>query len=147
MTVYGVTSGSYSDYRVLCICPTKQDAEAVAAKIRGQEGHYNDANVEAFYEANALTVPTFVLSISCNVWDDGTVTPIMERTDVCYPWDYNYRIVPVSWRWVRAPMHKNIGGRLEVSGTNATKVRRVYSDRKAQLLAEDAFRLRKEAKG
>jgi hypothetical protein len=54
---------------------------------------------------------------------------------------------PVTWRWVRAPVHDGKGGRLEVYGTDEQRVRQTFSDRKAQLLTEDAFRMRREAKG
>ena len=39
------------------------------------------------------------------------------------------------------------GNQLVVTGTDLEAVRRVFSDRRAQLLAEDAFRLKREAKG
>lgn len=84
-----------------------------------------------------------------NVWDDGTTSDLSVRVKVEWEHDMLYpeRIAPVLWRWVRAPMHKGKGGRLEVYGTDPERVARVFSDRRAHLLAEDTFRMKREAKG
>ena len=52
-TIYAVSSGSYSDYRVQFVCESKAVAEASASALRGDDGDYNsyasmleaDANV------------------------------------------------------------------------------------------------------
>lgn len=148
--VWVISSGSYSDYRVLCVVEgTKADAERLLVKIRGEQDIWtsSEASVERLPVVSADIEPVEVLDMRVNVWDDGTTTD--ERSNVRREWSFDllYECGAVSWRWVRAPVHNGKGGRLEVMGTDHEAVRRVFSDRRARLLAEDAFRLRHEAKG
>ena len=46
--VYAVSTGSYSDYSVLCVCPTPKIAAAVAAKIKATRETHDDPRVEEF---------------------------------------------------------------------------------------------------
>lgn len=147
--IYCVSSGAYSDYRVLCACPTKKDAKAVAAKLKTDEdGWRTDARVEEFEMVTADVEKVEILMLSTTLWDDGTETHTSERIRSDWPFDTTFDDgIPMTWRWVRAPMHKNQGGRLDVSGTDFELVRKTYSDKRAQLIAEDAFRRKGEAKG
>lgn len=152
--VYAVVSGAYSDYRVLCVCPTKDVASLLASRIRRDEDSwYRDVGVEEMVFVDDGNIPQVrTLRLSENVWDStpiqGTSTSdYQEHVSTDWPFD-SYTDTPrVAWQWVRAPIHQNAGGRLYVWGTDHEAVRRVFSDRRAQLLAEDAFRLKKEAKG
>lgn len=144
--IFGVSAGSYSDYRVLCICPTKKDAKAVAAKVRNDSWH-SDADVEEFVFVTADVEQIPVLSLSTTLWDDGTETAVSERITDEWPFDSIQDVVPLSWRWVRAPIHDNKGGRLDVQGADHERVRRTYSDKRAEIMADAGLRMKREAKG
>jgi hypothetical protein len=148
-TIYVVSAGSYSDYRVLCACPTKRDADAVAAKIRASDSWKSDARVETLEMVSADVQQVAILRLSETLWDDGTVSEYRDTTAHEWPFDglYGDGSVAVRWRWVRAPCHNGIGGRLEVSGVDHERVRRVFSERKALVRTDDAFRAKSEAKG
>lgn len=150
-TIWAISSGSYSDYRVLCVVDgTKADAEELAQRMRGMSDDIwtgSDVSVEALAFVRPDVQPVEILHMRVTVWDNGTTSE--ERTDVRREWPFDplYESGLLSWRWVRAPIHKGKGGRLEVMGTDHERVRRVFSDRRAQLMAEDAFRLSHERKG
>lgn len=147
--MYTVERGAYSDHRVLCVCKTKRQANAIVKAYNGDpESWGENAFVgELPIVTKAEKITTF--GLICEVWDDGRVTDEREdmRTEFTFDMLWSTYAAPVIWRWVRAPTHQGKGGRLEVHGTDLERVRRVYSDRRAQLLAEDAFRMKREAKG
>lgn len=147
--VWAISSGCYSDYGVLCICPSKSEAEALKQRITaeriGYYAHYDDLRVEPFKVVDSSIDPVEILSMQVEVWDDGSMTKTRQAVRREWPFDSDAR--PLMWRWVRAPIHDGQGGRLEVSGTDHERVRRVFSDRRAQVLADDAFRMSTERKG
>lgn len=146
--VWVVASGEYSDYRVLCACDSKARAETVAQLLRADQDRFrSDARVESLPLVMTDPEKVRLYHASVTVWDDGRVTDEREWITTEWPFDQWEPITPVWWRWVRAPVHKDKGGRLEIRGTDEQRVRRVLSDRKAQLLAEDAFRLKGEKVG
>lgn len=145
---WAVSKGSYSDYGVLCICPDKKTAERIAHDVNAAESSYGEpAFVEQIpFLAESRMVQTY--GLECEVWDNGTTSETRERNrveheaDMLYP-EHNR---PVMKRWVRAPMYHNKGGRLEVFGTDRERVRRVFSDTRAQLVADPVLRKRREFK-
>lgn len=152
--LYTVETGCYSDHRILCVCATKAEAEAIAARVRTpdieEDGRWwpdSDAEVGEILLVSGDIDRTPTLQLTETLWDDGTTSRLTERLTMAFPWDWNSAAAPVQWRWVRAPMHENKGGRLEVSGTDLERVRKVFSDRRAELLAVDHLRKRKEARG
>lgn len=147
--VFAVASGSYSDYRILCACPTEADAEQIVAKLRiDTDGwHRDDTQVEEFMICTGDVEKQRLLWLQTTLWDDGRETDVKEEVRLEWPFDTIFDVVAMSWRWVRAPMHNNRGGRLEVTGTNHELVRKVYSDRRAELIASDVARGKTEAKG
>jgi hypothetical protein len=148
-TVHVISSGSYSDYRVHAVVKgSKADAERLAERANGIKDTYHDD-----YEIETLPVVTpdvervSILHIQEQIWDDGTTTDRHEQTSVEWPFDTLYDLSEMTWRWVRAPMHKNRGGRLEVRGTDHERVRKVFSDRRAALMVDDALRAVRERQG
>lgn len=111
-SVWVVSSGSYSDYRV----PVIEKAERCT-----------------------------VYGIKAVITDDGTVREesVRDREE----WNVNpicpERLRPVTVRWVRAPIYHQ-AGRLEAYGTDRERVRKTFSDLKAQLIADPALRQRRE---
>lgn len=138
-----VSKGSYSDYRVLCVCPTKRDAETVASKYNAGDA-YADARVESLMVVDATVKRVELLHLSTTLWDDGRETDQRETRRDEWPFDALYGIPAVYWRWVRAPMHKDAGGRLDVYGIDHERVRRVFSEQRAALISDDAYRSRRE---
>ena len=145
-TLWAVTKGDYSDYHVLCVCPSKELAETVKRAYDGDEDSWGSANVEAMLFLNREPQKITTHHRFVTIWDEGTTTDQGERQrdewefDLLYPEDRK----PVHWRWVRAPMHNGKGGRLEVSGTDPKRVGKVFTEKRAQLIADSVMRSRKE---
>lgn len=133
--MWAVTRGSYDDYRVLCVASSK----AVAKKISEKGPDYS---VEAipFFDRDVEQITIY--SRTCEVWDDGTVSEFREyervewEFDMVYP-EYN---VDARARWVRAPVHRNRGGRLEVNGTDEALVVEVFDEIRQALLTDYVLR-------
>lgn len=140
--VWAVESGSYSDYRVHAVFPDKATAKAAAALGNG----YHVTALPELTMADLTLV--IVLRMSINIWDNGTETQEQQnvRTEIPFDMLYPEDAKPAHWRWVRAPVHQNKGGRLKVSGTDHERVRKLHTELRARLHAEDAFRMKKEAR-
>lgn len=141
-----ISTGEYSDYRVLAAFANKELAED-AARMRAPDGWRDEYRVETlpYFEDKPKLVTLHLHNVE--VWDDGTTSDpvIRERTEVEFDMLYGHYKRPVGWRWVRAPIHQGKGGRLEVYGTSRQRVAKVFSDTRARLLADDAFRMQREA--
>ena len=48
--IYGIVSGSYSDYRVHCIVERKDEAEKLVARLNpeGRDRYYGEYSIEEF---------------------------------------------------------------------------------------------------
>lgn len=141
---WAVSSGSYSDYRVKCIVSSKKLAEQIAAV---ETDGYTSYFVESIPFFDRMPERITVHGIQANLWDDDTSdeAAVSERVEWEHDMLYPEQIAPVRWRWVRAPVHNTKGGRLEVYGTDLTRVRKVFSDRRALILSGDPLRSRREA--
>lgn len=149
-TMWTVEVGEYSDYKVMCVTHTKAEAERITELYNGtNESTYNNAYIGSLPVISGEPQQVTIYGIQETIWDDGRTEHRQESMSIEWEFDLLWpeRNRPVTWRWVRAPMHGGRGGRLEVHGTDLERVRRVFSDRRAQLLAEDAFRARREAVG
>lgn len=148
--VWAVVKGDYSDYRVMCVCPTKDRATLVAAAYNtadDEDGYrWGEARVESLLWLDREPKKIIVYTRTVTVWDDGTTSDQGERQRVEWEIDMLYpeQVRPASWRWVRAPMHKDKGGRLDVAGTDKRRVGKVFSEKRAQLIADDVMRARRE---
>jgi hypothetical protein len=141
--VWTIASGEYSDYRVHCACPSKEDADLLASRLNAtrNSGYYDDFVVEELPVCDRDTQQVTVLYLTTTLWDNGTESDSGERLNTVWPFDYDESArLAVTWRWVRAPMHHHTGGRLDVSGTDHERVRKVFSDRRAELLSDLALR-------
>jgi hypothetical protein len=145
-TVWAVTKGDYSDHTVLCVCQTKARATLVAAAYNENNDRWGEARVESMIWLDRTPEKIVTYQRMVEVWDDGTTSgqreseSIESEIDMLYP----ERIKPVTWRWVRAPVHDGKGGRLEVAGTDKRRVGKVFSEKRAQLIADDVMRMRQE---
>ena len=137
--IWAVTRGSYSDYRVQALFATKEQAQHHLAVARGTSGDIwnrpEDIEEFDFYDEGEEPVLVTEYSRMAEVWDDGRVT--QEREGVRTEWDYDPLFgrptARPSVRFVRAPIHKDKGGRLEIRGTDKQAVDQAFSDNLAQL--------------
>ena len=137
-SVWVVSSGSYSDYRVHCAAPSKQSAKAIVAALNGD---YFIEQVPVIDKAEKVTI----YGLEAIITDDGTVREesVRDRDEWNVNPLYPERLRPVTVRWVRALIYHQ-AGRLEVYGLDEERVRKTYSDMRAQLLADPALRKRRE---
>lgn len=141
-TVWVVSSGDYSDYRVHCAAPSKKAAQEIVDVLNGADEwiKYFVERVPVIEQAERITVYGFEAVIA----DAGTVcNSVLHRDEWNVNPLYPERLRPVTVRWVRAPIYHQAGGRLEVYGTDRDRVRKTFSDMKAQLLADPALRSRR----
>ena len=142
--VWLVSSGSYSDYRVHCAAPSKKAAQGIVDALNGDDEwiKYFVERVPVVDKAEKVTI----YGVEAIVTDDGTVREesVRDRDEWNVDPLYQQRLRPVTVRWVRAPIYNGQAGRLEVYGTDEERVRKTYSDMRAQLLADPALRSRRE---
>lgn len=68
-TVYAITTGSYSDYRVERIFETRKDAEAFVTSMGG-EGKWDPLQIEEFDFHPAGSLPTVYTEYAVRCWPD-----------------------------------------------------------------------------
>ncbi len=136
-TLYVVSSGEYSDYRVLAAFESEGHANDWRDAIRADEDGWNrDAFVEQLeLVPNSMKPAKRTLFVkSAELLDTGEVEEreISETSD----WFFGHRAGGMSdrpsVRYVRAPCHKDQGGRLEIEGFNRDAVLKVFSERLAK---------------
>lgn len=146
--IYVLSRGEYSDYSVLCACPNKEQAEQLAARYNADKSEYHSdqVEVEELWVFGEQTQKLETLLLQTELFDNGTEKPKDPQVRAVWPFDdwSNAAKIPVQWRWVRAPMYHDKGGRLEVRGYDHERVRKVFSDRRAAILADETGLLRKE---
>jgi len=143
-TVWVVSSGSYSDYRVHCAAPSERAAKEIAAAMNADHarGDYMVESLPVIDRAERVTI----YGVEAIVTDNGTVREesVRDRDEWNVDPLYPQRLRPVTVRWVRAPIYHGQAGRLEVYGLDEERVRKTYSDMRAQLLADPELRQRRE---
>ena len=138
-----VSSGSYSDYRVRCAAPSKKAAKAIVDALNGDETYkYFIEQVPVIDKAEKVTI----YGVEAIVTDNGTVREesVRDRDEWNVDPLYPQRLRPVTVRWVRAPIYHGRAGRLEVYGLDEERVRKTYSDMRAELIADPGLRKRRE---
>lgn len=141
--VWAVSSGEYSDYRVLAICDSKKRAEAIAAQ---DESGYGSAFVEKIPYWDTDPRVRTVYGRECVITKAGEVKDEQVRDrdehEVYALW--TSRMVPSTVRWVRAPMYDGKAGRLEVYGTSKTRVLKAYSEHIARIVSDPTIWAKRE---
>jgi hypothetical protein len=143
-TVWVVSSGSYSDYRVHCAAPSKKAAQEIVDVLNGADEwiKYFVERVPVIEKAERITV----YGIEAIISDAGTVRKetVRDRDE----WNVDpllpERLRPVAVRWVRAPIYNGQAGRLEVYGTDRELVGTTFSTMKARLVGDPELRQRRE---
>lgn len=134
--LWTVESGSYSDWRIHAVFETKADAKAWAAHLRGMPDSWlSDADVGRLTLVPKGVAPftETTYSLMAELWDDGRVGREWSNVRTESAIDHmGERPRPrPRVRYVRAPVHANKGGRIEVEGSDEQAVRKVYSERLA----------------
>ena len=135
-SIYAVSSGCYSDYGVHAVCEDKATADAWVSAMQADSGGYHtDARVERLDFIPAGVEPFRVTTWSQNVelWDDGRTETrgLWSRTELAAGMLLGIPPSRPRVRYVRAPCHKNLGGRLEVTGDSEEMVAKVVGERVA----------------
>ena len=129
--IWLVTFGEYSDYAVLCACPTKEVADAVVAQGNQAEGHKPDAHgaweVEDVPLIDGPLTRADVLTMWCEIYNIDTGA-VREREYSSVSFAELGDQPRVRGRSTRTYVH--------VQGTDHEAVRKSYSERKARMLAE-----------
>jgi hypothetical protein len=142
-TVWVVSSGSYSDYRVHCAAPSKKAAQEIVDVLNGADEwiKYFVERVPVIEQAERITVYGFEAVIA----DAGTVcNSVLHRDEWNVNPLYPERLRPVTVRWVRAPIYNGQAGRLEVYGADRELVGTTFSTMKARLVGDPELRQRRE---
>lgn len=132
-TVTVISSGSYSDYGVHAVLEGGAEAaQRLVDRANASGGSYSD---EFFLEELPVLDadsehPVSNLRLQEKIMDDGTTADYTEHVDVRW---FHSPDKSVSWRWSYWAGH----GVLEVSGDDHERVRKVFSDRRAALIAND----------
>lgn len=138
-TVWAVTTGSYSDYRIKALFTSKKLAEAHAAALRGdQDGWDRDASVESFelFEAAPRRVP--IHERWCRL-HAVTGEVVAERVDARPQWEYGDLYGPAKPIMGARTFHAPAYGKdtlVEVIGASKARVEKAYQDRIAQARAK-----------
>lgn len=146
-TITVISSGQYSDYRVLGAVSSKEAADKIVERANShsvdRDGYPTEWRVETIKLIPDDVEPVSILRMWVDIQDDGTTKDLPVQQDDVWEFDHYEDLHRVVWQWHRFPRtHEHKGGRLSVYGTEHERVRRVFSDRRAQLLAEDAFRMK-----
>lgn len=141
--VFAVTRGAYSDYQVAAVAPTEEHAKAVADALQEEERYSDDYRVEAmpWFDEGELPERVTTLMVSqefklvetCVKLDN--VPNYEERTYWSHELDNPPK--PVAWTWGPVYRREDVGI-LRVSGTDEERVRKTFSDLRAQIIADPA---------
>lgn len=132
--IFTVESGSYSDHAVLAVFDDEATAKAWRdALVTEDEGWHRDAWV-----GNIQLIPAGMKPFKVTTWQQHVELWDNGETETKGPWSRTeYPISMLSGeppkrpkvRYVRAPMHNDKGGRLEVVGSTEKSVVKVVSER------------------
>jgi hypothetical protein len=142
VTVYGVARGEYSDYQVVCICPSKAEAEALCERMNQLLGQYEYSRYEvaSFPEADSTARRVDQLVLTAWIAGDGTCDGDSERHELY--WDFGDRFTQVEWSWSRPGADSGRPGHLQVAGIDHDAVRAAFAEQLARLRTDPAYRAR-----
>lgn len=137
---YVIARGQYSDYRVLCACPSKAKAKALATKMNALKPDYQSPYmVEALPKADESVERIATLYLEVEIRDGGGVGDETQRETLDWPFEMTVQQhKEVQWMWRRISTHQS--GVLTVYGTDPERVRHVFGEKKAWLQYDLAAR-------
>lgn len=140
MTVYVITQGSYSDYRVLGAAPSREVADAIVARMRLLDPDaYDQPIVEEYEYLSVEDVKGYsTLHLQAHITRGGELLRAEEY--VYSGWDLGDTNRPPVVSDYYPPGGYRIAGKLSVYGEDHELVRKVYSEKLAALRTDDALR-------
>jgi hypothetical protein len=141
-SVWLVSSGDYSDYKVHCVCATEEIAKRITEGTKGSWWS-SDAFVEERPLCEDLPEVKYVYTLH-GEFDWATISfddrEMRTRSLWAFEESEDYS-GSARWRWT------TYGNRayLLVEGTDLERVRHIYSDTRAQILAHPAVWLRERS--
>jgi hypothetical protein len=127
-----ITSGSYSDYRVHAVCSdrntAKQWAEAATKFELDRNEHTNPYCIEEVQEIETGSTPEPVTTctIHADLLDSGYVSNYREFSRQKF---FEEKLSRPRTRYIRAPIYKDKGRRIEITGSSLEAIRKVYSEK------------------
>lgn len=116
----------------------EQEAAILAARIQATDPN-TDYSVEVLATIPLDVRRVEVLTLAVTIMDDGTTEEHKPNFHVAWPWETNVNATRM--RWIRPPVYKGNGGRLEVTGVDRDEVRSMYRHEKRRLLHDANARL------
>ena len=145
--VYGIASGQYSDYSVHCIVETEDEARKLVEKLNRTKDRYQGLyEIQELPMVDSTVERQSVLYLNEILMDSGKQADRHESTRLEWPWE-GYDFGRAVWRWIRAPFLDDKGGRLELHGTDHDLVRKIFEEKRAALIMDDAYRAQHEMRG
>lgn len=124
----------------MAVSESEDIAKAWADALRADEdGWHRDARVEELPLVDTLPEKQHYVYLNQDLWNNGSEGQCRIHEEDKYPIDYDGPSpVRPSVRFVRAPVHKGAGGRLEIRGRDKQDVLKVYSEQLAMWRAQPA---------
>lgn len=136
-TITAISSGEYSDYGINYLCKTEDDARKIMERLGN---HYN----EFLEEFNVVTFDELVFRDTLNLsvvlnCEQGTFEQSNENPSVTvYLPGQDVPLKKIYWQQRHRPYDKwnrKLATSLHVFGDDPDRIRQIFSDRKAELLA------------
>lgn len=144
--IYVISTGVYSDYHLICYCPNKKEADQLAARLNDAEGAEN-------YRVEWLPLATGDVPLSRHYvgyarinLEDGSIISETEKVTEGWP-PLGWEKLGMSWTWWRGYGSQATDGGLSVIGTDVELAQKVYSEKRAQLIADPVMRSKPDLRG
>ena len=135
--IFAVTHNCYSSYGITCVCDTKERADAIVAAISDDDSDGYGHRVQEFAYVDSDPQRVLVTQISARLfWESGRETEYQRRDDLVLDFQA-LTTEPVEWGWRR----RDVSGYLVIRGTDATRVEKVYGEKKAEILAQEPLHM------
>lgn len=128
-TVFAISEGSYSDYRVNVLFTTRELAEAHRAEAYSDPAY---AEIEEFYLYDDPPKHIVIYQRTCWVGSDGEVTLDQDTNNVLWEYNGGATLKPLMLADTRVVLESL---QVRVTGTDAARVERAFQDRVAQARA------------
>jgi hypothetical protein len=137
MMAWCIATGEYSNFYVLGVCASKEEAERLCERMNRLSGREGERYEVVGHPLLAPDVqPLVLLTLEANIAQDGTSGGNGERSHLYWPFEESYP--PVMWWW-RARYSQGEGNLL-VQGPDHPLVRRTFAEQMARLLADPKAR-------
>lgn len=136
--VYVLASGAYSDREWHAVFTTEEAAQEALLASAASSGYRSkhDYRIEEHTLYTSCPEPVTVHRWSSVILDDGSCEPTRKLADIELPWDHLWGVPRATLiRYVRAPIYRGHGGRLEVRGRDFEEVERAHADTLEKLRA------------